>query len=71
MTESFTVFMKDYGTQVVFERNTETSDVCLTWYNIIDSKKVFRKKTCEEKMSHDEFRKFKNMMRCYNTLVEE
>jgi hypothetical protein len=63
--------MKEYGTQVLFERNTETSDVCLTWYNIVDNQKIFRIKTCEERMSLDEFRKFKNMMRCYNTLVEE
>ena len=70
MTESFEVFMKDYGTHVVLERDTETNNVCVSWYNVVNGQKVFRKKTCEERMTKEEFKKFKNMMRCYNLLVE-
>ena len=70
MTESFEVILENFSTSAVIERNTESSEVCVTWYNIVKGEKQLREKHCEEKMTHEEFVRFRNMMRCYNKIIE-
>jgi len=68
--ESFEVILKDYATQVLIERDTTNSEVNITWFDIKNGQKVFRRNGTEEKMTHDEFIKFKNMMKSYNQIIE-
>lgn len=70
MVESFEVVFKEYNTATLFEYDTKTFELCLTWYDIINGEKRIRKKTCEEKMSNDEFLKFKNKLKCYHQIIE-
>lgn len=70
MIESFEIIIKEFATQAVVERDTENSHVCVTWYNLVDGKKEFREKNCNERMTHEDFIKFKNQMRCYHQIIE-
>lgn len=71
MKESFEVILEEYATQVRVERNTETSEVIMTWFDIKNGQKVFRRNGTKEKMTHDEFVKFKNTIKCYDQIIVE
>lgn len=66
MKESFEVILKEYATQVLIERDTETSEVSMTWFDIKNGQKVFRRNGTKEKMTQDEFVKLKNVIKFYN-----
>ena len=70
MKQSFEAILKDFATSVIVERDTDTSDVSVTWYDIIDGAKKLRKKNCNERMSEQEFNSFKNMMKSYHQVIE-
>ncbi|MBR4590163.1 hypothetical protein [uncultured Methanobrevibacter sp.] len=67
--ELFDIILKDYNIQISVKRD-EKSDVYLTWYNIVDGKKIFIRESCEEQVPYKQFMKFKNAMRCFNQVIE-
>lgn len=71
MKQSFEAILKEFATSVIVERDTDTSNVCVNWYDIVDGTKKLRNKNCNERMSEEEFRNFKSLMKTYHQIIEE